>query len=79
MVRDHRQALCTCGGKHSGRKTPAAYLADLLATESIDFGYAVTVITLYLIPCALLLSEDMGKGVAPIRTWYFRPFDVAKR
>jgi hypothetical protein len=37
-----------------------------------------TVITLYLIPCVLLLSEDLGKGFARFRNWYFQPFGASK-
>ena len=37
-----------------------------------------TVITLYLIPCTLLLSDDLGKVLARIRNWYLRPFAASR-
>jgi len=37
------------------------------------------VITLFLIPCALLLSDDMGKRLVLLRNWYLQPFTPSKR
>ena len=33
-----------------------------------------TVITLYLIPCSLLVAQDLGKRLRTVRSWYMRPF-----
>ena len=55
--------------------------AQFLIPMAVSLGAGIlfsTVITLYLIPCALLLSEDMGKRFARARTWYFRPFAASK-
>ena len=55
--------------------------AQFLVPMAVSLGAGIlfsTVITLYLIPCALLLSEDLGKGFARIRNWYFRPFGASK-
>ena len=56
--------------------------AQFLIPMAVSLGAGIlfsTVITLYLIPCALLLSDDMGKRFAMIRNWYFRPFAASKR
>lgn len=55
--------------------------AQFLVPMAVSLGAGIlfsTVITLYLIPCALLLSDDLGKGFARIRNWYFRPFGASK-
>ena len=55
--------------------------AQFLIPMAVSLGAGIlfaTVITLYLIPCGLLLSEDLGKGFARIRNWYFRPFGASK-
>jgi hypothetical protein len=33
-----------------------------------------TTITLYLVPCALLLAEDAGQVARRLLTWYAAPF-----
>lgn len=51
--------------------------AQFLIPMAVSLGAGIlfsTVITLYLIPCALLLSDDLGRVFARIRHWYFRPF-----
>jgi multidrug efflux pump subunit AcrB len=55
--------------------------AQFLIPMAVSLGAGIlfsTVITLYLIPCALLLSDDLSKGFARIRNWYFRPFLARK-
>ncbi len=55
-------------------KTPEAQFLIPMAV-SMGFGiFFTTVITLYLVPCALLVAEDLGKMLARFRDWYFRPF-----
>ena len=51
--------------------------AQFLIPMAVSLGAGIlfgTVITLYLIPCALLLSEDLGQTFARFRQWYFRPW-----
>ena len=51
--------------------------AQFLVPMAVSLGAGIlfsTVITLYLIPCALTLSEDLRKGLVRIRNWYVRPF-----
>ena len=55
--------------------------AQLLIPMAVSLGAGIlfsTVITLYLVPCALLVSDDLGKRFARIRDWYFRPFVASK-
>ena len=55
--------------------------AQFLVPMAVSLGAGIlfsTVITLYLIPCALLLSEDIGKMFALIGNWYFQPFGASK-
>ena len=55
--------------------------AQFLVPMAVSLGAGIlfsTVITLYLIPCTLLLSEDLSKGFARIRNWYFLPFGASK-
>ena len=50
--------------------------AQFLIPMAISLGFGVlfaTVITLYLIPCALLMAEDLRQGALRFRSWYFRP------
>ncbi len=51
--------------------------AQFLIPMAISLGFGVlfaTVITLYLIPCSLLLGEDLGRLLRGAREWYQRPF-----
>jgi len=51
--------------------------AQFLVPMAVSLGAGIlfsTVITLFLIPCALTLSDDMGKKLARLRNWYVRPF-----
>jgi len=42
---------------------------------SLAFGVLfATTITLYLIPCALLIGDDIGRGISAFRHWYLAPF-----
>ncbi|MDA7614610.1 efflux RND transporter permease subunit [Verrucomicrobiales bacterium] len=52
--------------------------AQFLIPMAISLGFGVlfaTLITLYLIPCALLLGEDFGTQWSRIWAWYKRPFE----
>ncbi len=51
--------------------------AQFLIPMAISLGFGVlfaTVITLYLIPCSLLLGDDAGKVLKRIKGWYVKPF-----
>jgi len=51
--------------------------AQFLIPMAVSLAFGVlfaTVITLYLVPCALLTAEDLGRAVTRFREWYFRPF-----
>ena len=55
--------------------------AQFLIPMAVSLAFGVlfaTVITLYLVPCALLLADDMGKACARFRDWYARPFHAAE-
>ena len=52
--------------------------AQFLIPMAVSLGFGVlfaTIITLYLIPCALLLGEDVGKQWNRSCAWYKRPFE----
>ena len=54
--------------------------AQFLVPMAVTLGAGIlvsTAITLYLIPCALLLGDDFGKAFASVRNWYLRPFRKA--
>ena len=51
--------------------------AQFLIPMAVSLGFGVifaTAITLYLIPCSLLVSEDCGRILSRIQQWYVRPF-----
>ena len=51
--------------------------AQFLIPMAVSMGFGIlftTVITLYLVPCALIFADDLGKRWARFRQWYFRPF-----
>ena len=56
--------------------------AQFLIPMAVSLGAGIlisTAITLYLIPCVLVLADDFGKILARMRDWYLRPFlDGAK-
>ena len=54
--------------------------AQFLIPMAVSLGFGVlfaTAVTLYLVPCALLTADDMGRAFARLRTWYFQPFQTA--
>lgn len=51
--------------------------AQFLIPMAVSLAYGVifaTTVTLYLVPCALLMGDDIGRVLASIRTWYVKPF-----
>lgn len=51
--------------------------AQFLIPMAISLGFGIlfaTVITLYLVPCALLMAEDCGKAWKRFKNWYLMPF-----
>lgn len=54
--------------------------AQFLIPMAVSLAFGVlfaTIITLYLLPCSLLLADDVGRGLARVRNWYLRPFRTA--
>jgi multidrug efflux pump subunit AcrB len=55
--------------------------AQFLIPMAVSLGFGVmfaTGITLYLIPCSLLVAEDCGRVLSRVKQWYFRPFKNTK-
>lgn len=55
--------------------------AQFLIPMAVSLGFGVvfaTVITLYLIPCSLLVADDLSRVIAAIKNWYVRPFRPVK-
>ncbi|EAQ78929.1 efflux RND transporter permease subunit [Blastopirellula marina] len=51
----------------------AQFLIPMAASLAFGVMFA-TLVTLFLIPCALLAANDAGKALSAIKQWYFRPF-----
>jgi multidrug efflux pump subunit AcrB len=54
--------------------------AQFLIPMAVSLAFGVmfaTVVTLYLVPCALLATDDVVKLFNAARTWYLRPFRTA--
>jgi multidrug efflux pump subunit AcrB len=55
--------------------------AQFLIPMAVSLGFGVvfaTVITLFLIPCSLLVAEDLGTMLASVKSWYWKPFKSEK-
>ena len=55
--------------------------AQSLIPMAVSLGYGVlfaTAITLYLVPCSLLIADDLAKAFTAFRNWYTRPFRSAR-
>ena len=55
--------------------------AQFLIPMAVSLGFGVvfaTAITLYLIPCSLVVAEDCSRVLSSIKNWYFRPFRDVK-
>ncbi len=53
--------------------------AQFLIPMAVSLGFGIlfaTTITLFLIPCVLLLSDDLCKRFSQFRQWYFRPYNT---
>ncbi len=51
--------------------------AQFLIPMAVSLGFGIlfaTLITLYLIPCSYIVSEDLGRVFGDAKTWYLRPF-----
>jgi multidrug efflux pump subunit AcrB len=51
--------------------------AQFLIPMAVSLGFGIlfaTVITLYLIPGAYMISDDIGRGLKRVTGWYMRPF-----
>lgn len=56
--------------------------AQFLIPMAVSLGFGVlfaTAITLILVPCALMLGEDLGRAWARFDRWFFSPFRVSKQ
>jgi multidrug efflux pump subunit AcrB len=56
--------------------------AQFLIPMAVSLAFGVlfaTAVTLYLIPCALLMAEDIRQVLGQFRSWYFRPFQTVER
>ena len=54
--------------------------AQFLIPMAVSLAFGVvfaTTITLFLVPCSLLLMDDVERGLASIKNWYMRPFRSA--
>jgi multidrug efflux pump subunit AcrB len=54
--------------------------AQFLIPMAVSMGFGIlftTVITLYLVPCALLFADDAGRVLTQVYRWYLRPFQSA--
>jgi multidrug efflux pump subunit AcrB len=60
------------------RSLQAQFLIPMAVSLAFGVLFATTV-TLYLVPCALLMAEDMRKAFTSLRNWYFRPFRKTDR
>ena len=58
------------------RSLQAQFLIPMAVSLAFGVIFATT-ITLYLIPCSLLMAQDLANAAKKIRTWYFRPFRTA--
>jgi multidrug efflux pump subunit AcrB len=55
--------------------------AQFLIPMAVSLAYGVlfaTAVTLYLVPCALLVAEDLRLALGRIRDWYVRPFRATR-
>jgi multidrug efflux pump subunit AcrB len=51
--------------------------AQFLIPMAVSLAFGVlfaTIVTLYLIPCSLMLAQDLGELLSTARNWYFKPF-----
>jgi multidrug efflux pump subunit AcrB len=60
------------------RSLHAQFLIPMAVSLAFGVLFATTV-TLYLIPCALLMAEDIRQVLGQFRSWYFRPFQTVER
>jgi multidrug efflux pump subunit AcrB len=60
--------------------TDRSLQAQFLIPMAVSLAFGVlfaTLVTLFLLPCALLLADDIHRGLDRFRHWYFRPFRAA--
>ncbi|PQO25564.1 RND transporter permease [Blastopirellula marina] len=51
----------------------AQFLIPMAASLAFGVMFA-TLVTLFLIPCALLATDDLRKALVAVKRWYFQPF-----
>lgn len=59
------------------RSLQAQFLIPMAVSLAFGVVFA-TAITLYLVPCSLLITEDITSALGRIKRWYFRPFKSAE-
>ena len=59
------------------RSLQAQFLIPMAVSLAFGVIFATTV-TLYLVPCSLLMAQDLGQGLARFRRWYFQPFQTER-
>ena len=55
------------------RSLQAQFLIPMAVSLAFGVVFA-TIVTLYLIPCSLLLASDGKRILAGLRNWYMEPF-----
>lgn len=83
-VRRFRPILLTSGTTFAGLAplmVAKSLQAQFLIPMAVSLGFGIlfgTTITLFLVPCALLMADDLGKAFARFRQWFFRPFRASR-
>ncbi len=60
--------------------TDRSLQAQFLIPMAVSLAFGVlfaTIVTLFLLPCSLLLADDIARMLSRIRRWYFHPFQAA--
>jgi hypothetical protein len=60
------------------RSLQAQFLIPMATSLAFGVMFA-TIVTLYLIPCAMIAADDIYGVLAHAKEWYFRPFASAKK
>lgn len=58
------------------RSLQAQFLIPMAVSLAFGVMFA-TLVTLFLIPCAILAADDLGKVLAAAKRWYLRPFQAS--
>ncbi len=58
------------------RSTHSQFLVPMAVSLGLGILFA-TGVTLYLVPCSLLVADDIGRALAKLRDWHLRPFQTS--